>query len=159
MGPPGPPGPPGLEEPESKTGGLPLSKFYSGQEQDISQIDVSTHTHTHTTSLCWRCWTSCCVVGSIRLWLRAGGSCHDQGPGEDAVSSRDQWKPSRLLPRHCSLPRRPVHSWWVATCHHTLSVPKSWEDGYWLVVCVCLYRTLLDWSKWGLTKGCHSCVL
>lgn len=45
MGPAGPPGPPGLEEPESKTGGLPLRKFYSGQEQDISQIDVSTHTH------------------------------------------------------------------------------------------------------------------
>ena len=41
MGPPGPPGPPGLEEPESKPGSSPLRKFYSGEKEDLTKIDVS----------------------------------------------------------------------------------------------------------------------
>lgn len=40
VGPAGPPGPPGLEEPESKPGSL--QNFYSGKEDDLTQINVST---------------------------------------------------------------------------------------------------------------------
>lgn len=42
MGPPGPPGPPGVGEPETKSRGQGAArKFYSGKEEDLTQITVS----------------------------------------------------------------------------------------------------------------------
>lgn len=41
-GPPGPPGPPGEGEPESKSRGQGAARrFYSGKEEDLTQIIVS----------------------------------------------------------------------------------------------------------------------